>query len=403
MFQQLLDDEDKFYVGHNEKTQPNAVEVHKARFVYEYDSDSKAKVHVSSKEVVDSESDSDCSTITDVFDGLHNVNFSVTRGELVIITGKIGSGKSSLLNAIAGQMKCTSGYVKVNGSLLSCGQPWIQNATVKENIIFGKPFDAERYAKIIYACALIDDMKLLPAGDRTEIGERGVTLSGGQKARISLARAVYADKDIILLDDVLSAVDAKVGKHIVEECLMKLLSDKTIILATHQLNLVNKANKVVYLNGDGTVDVGTPSNLKMSNEGFRRLLQYNTDLDNADNKNREQNGIEGQTNQDQQQQQQHEQLHYDNTVHSSTSDLVGRTTTDEERSTNAISWMFTRNTLNWVLENWAIMLFLFCLVLLSLLLIVKFSPMFGYHSGLKENSRTCLIISMFPSMLCFQF
>ncbi|MCP8719280.1 MAG: ABC transporter transmembrane domain-containing protein [Asgard group archaeon] len=338
VFQQLLDDEDKFYVGHNEKTQPNAVEVHKARFVYEYDSDSKAKVHVSSKEVVDSESDSDCSTITDVFDGLHNVNFSVTRGELVIITGKIGSGKSSLLNAIAGQMKCTSGYVKVNGSLLSCGQPWIQNATVKENIIFGKPFDAERYAKIIYACALIDDMKLLPAGDRTEIGERGVTLSGGQKARISLARAVYADKDIILLDDVLSAVDAKVGKHIVEECLMKLLSDKTIILATHQLNLVNKANKVVYLNGDGTVDVGTPSNLKMSNEGFRRLLQYNTDLDNADNKNREQNGIEGQINQDQQQQQQHEQLHYDNTVHSSTSDLVGRTTTDEERSTNAISW-----------------------------------------------------------------
>ncbi|RCK54406.1 Oligomycin resistance ATP-dependent permease YOR1 [Candida viswanathii] len=334
--ERLLDYEDKFYLGHtlNDQLQPSVIQISKAHFVYEYDTDSdvKEKNRTSSKEVIVSDTESDCSTIADGFPGLHNVDFAVGRGELVIVTGKIGSGKSSLLNAIAGQMKCTSGYVKVNGSLLSCGQPWIQNATVKENIVFGKPFDAEHYAKVIHACALIDDMKLLPAGDRTEIGERGVTLSGGQKARINLARAVYANKDIILLDDVLSAVDAKVGKHIVEECLLKLLHDKTIILATHQLNLINKANRIVYLNGDGTVDVGTLTQLKDSNKGFRRLLQFNTELEDLSN-------TTSRPSQAHDQQQQHEpQVQFSSTVHSSTSDLVGRTTTDEERATNSISW-----------------------------------------------------------------
>lgn len=327
-YQSLIDYEDKFYVGHDKQMHANAIEVHRARFIYEHNTDSKEKHHGSNKKIEDTDSESDCSTIADGFSGLHDVDFNVARGELVIVTGKIGSGKSSLLNAISGQMKCTSGYVKVNGSLLSCGQPWIQNATVKENIVFGKPFDAERYANVIYACALIDDMKLLPAGDRTEIGERGVTLSGGQKARINLARAVYANKDIILLDDVLSAVDAKVGKHIVEECLLKFLHKKTIILATHQLNLVNRANRVVYLNGDGTVDVGSPADLRNSNEGFRRLLQFNTELDLANK----------QHNSDQQRNSYQQEQQTADADSSSISDLVGRTTTDEGRATNSISW-----------------------------------------------------------------
>ncbi|GME88570.1 unnamed protein product [Ambrosiozyma monospora] len=118
------------------------------------------------------------------------------------------------------------------------------------------------------------------SGDLTEVGERGVTLSGGQKARINLARAVYAGKDIILLDDVLSAVDAKVGRHIVNNCLLGYLKDKTRVLATHQLSLIGSADKVVFLNGDGSIDFGSLSDVSARNEKFRTLMQHATEMDN---------------------------------------------------------------------------------------------------------------------------
>ncbi|GMF01738.1 unnamed protein product [[Candida] boidinii] len=152
-------------------------------------------------------------------------------------------------------MRRVKGSVEVSGSLLLCSIPWIQNATVKDNILFGKDFDQEKYRTVIKACALENDLDILPAGDRTEIGERGITLSGGQKARINLARAVYADTDILMMDDVLSAVDARVGKHIMQYCMMGLLKDKTRVLATHQLSLVGSADRIIFLNGDGTIDV----------------------------------------------------------------------------------------------------------------------------------------------------
>ena len=130
---------------------------------------------------------------------------------------------------MSGFMRRSSGEINVNGSLLLCGYPWVQNETVRENILFGCEYDEEKYKNVIYACSLESDLEILPAGDNTEIGERGITLSGGQKARINLARAVYADKDIVLLDDVLSAVDARVGKHIMNNCMLGLLKDKTRI------------------------------------------------------------------------------------------------------------------------------------------------------------------------------
>lgn len=208
------------------------------------------------------------------FPGLHDIDLKIKLGEFLVITGVIGSGKSSLLQAMLGVMRCTSGKVDVDGSIILCGTPWIQSSTVKENIVFGSPWDPKWYNEIVYSCSLESDLELLPAGDMTEIGERGVTLSGGQKARISLARAVYADKDIILLDDVLSAVDARVGKHIMNHCVLGQLSNKTRVLATHQLSLITEADRVLFLNGDGSIDLGTLEELKKRNAGFQSLIAF---------------------------------------------------------------------------------------------------------------------------------
>ncbi|EGV61734.1 hypothetical protein CANTEDRAFT_108700 [Yamadazyma tenuis ATCC 10573] len=209
------------------------------------------------------------------FPGLNNIDIEVKKGEFLVITGLIGSGKSSLLNAMAGFMKRIEGTVSINGSLMLCGQPWIQNTTVKDNIIFGHELDEKKYADVIYACSLERDLSILPAGDRTEIGERGITLSGGQKARINLARAIYANREIILFDDVLSAVDARVGRHIMEKCILGMLSEKTRILATHQLSLIGSASRIIFLNGDGSISIGTPDELAASNEGYRKLMAFN--------------------------------------------------------------------------------------------------------------------------------
>lgn len=205
---------------------------------------------------------------------LQNINLKVKKGEFIVVTGMIGSGKSSLLNALAGFMECKGGVININGSLLNCGAPWVQNATIRENITFGKEFDSKFYDAIVYACSLQNDLKVLPAGDLTEVGEKGITLSGGQKARINLARAVYANKDIILLDDVLSAVDARVGKHIIEHCLLNLLQEKTRILATHQLSLIGSADRIIFLKGDGTIEVGVMKELILNNPEFRSLMTH---------------------------------------------------------------------------------------------------------------------------------
>lgn len=209
------------------------------------------------------------------FPGLHNINFKIKKGEFVVVTGSIGSGKSSLLDAMAGLMKRVNGHVYSKGKLLLCGYPWVQNATIRDNILFGLPYDAEKYDKIVQACCLGDDFKQFEGGDLTEVGERGITLSGGQKARINLARAIYSDPEIILLDDVLSAVDAKVGKHIVENCILGLLKDKTRVMATHQLSLIDSADRMIFLNGDGSIDIGTIDQLSKTNQKFVNLLKFN--------------------------------------------------------------------------------------------------------------------------------
>lgn len=143
--------------------------------------------------------------------------------------------------------------IKIRGSISYVEQvSWIQNKTIKDNITFGKPYNAKRYAKTIKACQLERDLDILPAGDMTEIGEKGINLSGGQKARVSLARAVYADSDIILMDDPISALDANVRKKIFSQVFQGMLKQKTRILVTHAIDFLHFTDRIVVLN-DGKI------------------------------------------------------------------------------------------------------------------------------------------------------
>lgn len=217
---------------------------------------------------------------------LRNITLSIPRGAFVVVTGVIGLGKLSLLHALAGAMRLDRGHVAVHGHPLMCGELWVQSASIRDNIVFGSAFDERRYRATLHACLLQQDLAMLEAGDRTEVGERGITLLGGQRARINLARAVYAAPDVLLLDDVLSAVDARVGRAIMANCIMGQLRGTTRVLATHQLLLIHSADQVVFLNGDGTIDVGSVESLQRSNEAFRNLMSFSSapagDDDDAD-------------------------------------------------------------------------------------------------------------------------
>uniref|UniRef100_A0A669Q1V6 ATP binding cassette subfamily C member 2 n=1 Tax=Phasianus colchicus TaxID=9054 RepID=A0A669Q1V6_PHACC len=204
-----------------------------------------------------------------------HVNLDIKPGSLVAVVGAVGSGKSSLISAMLGEMENIKGHINIQGSLAYVPQQaWIQNATLKDNILFGSELDEARYQKVIKACALLPDLELLPAGDQTEIGEKGINLSGGQKQRVSLARAVYNDADIYILDDPLSAVDAHVGKHLFEHVLgpKGLLQKKTRILVTHSISFLPQADNIVVLVA-GTVSEHGSYNTLLANRGaFAQFL-----------------------------------------------------------------------------------------------------------------------------------
>ena len=204
---------------------------------------------------------------------LHDMNFSVGRNELLAVIGGVGSGKSSLLAALAGDMRRTRGQITMGATRAFCPQyAWIQNATVKENILFGKDMNQEWYDKVIDACALRPDLDMLPNGDLTEIGERGITVSGGQKQRLNIARAIYFNSNIVLMDDPLSAVDAHVGRHIFDEAICGLLKDKCRILATHQLHVLSRCDRIIWLNEGRVETIDTFANLMKYNEGFQKMM-----------------------------------------------------------------------------------------------------------------------------------
>ncbi|XP_015279485.1 PREDICTED: canalicular multispecific organic anion transporter 1 [Gekko japonicus] len=206
---------------------------------------------------------------------IRDITLKIPHGHLVAVVGAVGSGKSSLLSAMLGEMENIKGHVNIQGSVAYVPQQaWIQNATLKDNILFGSPLDEARYQQVLEACALLPDLQLLPGGDLTEIGEKGINLSGGQKQRVSLARAVYNNADIYLLDDPLSAVDSHVGRHIFDKVLGPdgLLQHKTRILVTHSLNFLAQVDDIVMLVAGAVSEQGSYSTLLANGGEFAQLL-----------------------------------------------------------------------------------------------------------------------------------
>ena len=285
-----LDDSFIEYAGLPTDKRTPVIEIENATFLW------KSKKQIQSSENYDEET-----TIETTQTALENIdNFVVKKGSLTCIVGRVGSGKTTLLRAILGQLPAISGsresiHPKLTlraSSVSYCPQePWIMNSTVKENILFGHRFDETFYNLTLDACQLIPDLDILPDRDETVVGEKGISLSGGQKARLSLARAVYARCDVYLLDDVLSAVDAEVSKNIIEKVLDEntgLLKNKTVILTTNAVSVLKHSNNIYALDNCEIVEEGQYDTVMSSAKDSRikKLIQEfgkNNDVEKVSN------------------------------------------------------------------------------------------------------------------------
>lgn len=207
---------------------------------------------------------------------IRDVNLDIMPGQLVAVVGTVGSGKSSLMSAMLGEMENVHGHITIKGTIAYVSQQsWIQNGTIKDNILFGSELDEKRYQQVLEACALLPDLEVLPGGDMAEIGEKGINLSGGQKQRISLARATYQNSDIYILDDPLSAVDAHVGRHIFNKVLGPngLLKGKTRLLVTHSIHFLPQVDEIVVLEKGTILEKGSYSSLLAKKGSFAKNLK----------------------------------------------------------------------------------------------------------------------------------
>jgi len=208
---------------------------------------------------------------------LRDVGLTLRKGTLTIVVGPVGSGKSALASALLGELwPCTPGCApKIHGRVAYVAQTaWVQSLTLQQNVLFGRPYDADRYAEAIRVACLEPDIAILPAGHDTEIGEKGVTLSGGQKQRVAIARAVYADADVYVLDDPLSALDAHVGRAVFQDCVRGALRNKAVLLITHALNCATEADDVVVMDKGHIAQHGTFAQLmEQPDSTFAQLMQ----------------------------------------------------------------------------------------------------------------------------------
>ncbi|PYH40482.1 ATP-binding cassette transporter YOR1 [Aspergillus saccharolyticus JOP 1030-1] len=214
---------------------------------------------------------------------LKDMSFEISRGELIAVIGPVGSGKTSLLAALAGDMRQTTGTLRMGVTRGYCPQyAWVQNTTVRNNILFGKEYDEARYNQVIDACALRSDLAMFPDGDQTEVGERGITISGGQKQRLNIARSIYSDSELVLMDDPLSAVDAHVGRHIMDKAICGLLKHRCRVLATHQLHVLGRCDRIIVMEHGKINAIGTFDNLMQSSDVFKRLMSITSQQDALD-------------------------------------------------------------------------------------------------------------------------
>ncbi|XP_056627063.1 ATP-binding cassette sub-family C member 3 isoform X1 [Triplophysa dalaica] len=207
---------------------------------------------------------------------LENINVMVPQGSLLAVVGHVGCGKSSLVSALLGEMEKLEGEVSIRGSVAYVPQQaWIQNATLRDNILFGKPYVEKKYQCVLEACSLTPDLEVLPGGDLTEIGEKGINLSGGQRQRVSLARALYSESDVYLLDDPLSAVDAHVAKHIFDHVIGPegVLQGKTRILVTHGITFLPQVDNILVMVEGRMTEMGSYQELLKQNGAFAEFLR----------------------------------------------------------------------------------------------------------------------------------
>jgi ABC-type multidrug transport system ATPase subunit len=313
---------------------------------------------------------------------IQDVNLTIGREELIAVIGSVGSGKSSLLAALAGDMRRTSGQIKLGAHRAFCPQyAWIQNATVKDNIVFGREFRQDWYDKVVDAAALRPDFEMLPDGDRTEIGERGITVSGGQKQRLNIARAIYFDADVIIMDDPLSAVDAHVGRHIMDNAICGLMKNKCRILATHQLWVLNRCDRIVWMESGHIEAVDTFDNLMANNPGFQKLMS-NTAVEEEQEK-------EATVNED--------EIEEETKVSKKKKKKAAALMTAEERAVESVSWSVYMAYLKAAGGYWVAPLVLGLLTLTqcsniatSLWLSWWTSNKFGYPNGYYVSQPQCL-------------
>ncbi|KAF9146111.1 hypothetical protein BG015_011695 [Linnemannia schmuckeri] len=219
---------------------------------------------------------------------LTDINLQVTKGSLTAVVGRVGQGKTSLLSAMIGDMYKRQGSIRICGQVTyAAQQAWILNATLKDNITFGQEFDQKKYDHVIYVSGLLPDIAMLPAGDQTEIGERGINLSGGQKQRVSLARAAYQDADVYLFDDPLSAVDAHVDQHLWENLIGPngLLKDKTRVLVTHGIHHLEHVDQIVVVKDKRISENGRYEELMETKGAFFQLINEHSINSRCEKKN----------------------------------------------------------------------------------------------------------------------
>ena len=261
---------------------------------------------------------------------LKQIDLTLRRGELLAVIGSVGSGKSSLISALAGDMTKVDGDVAWGASYATCPQqPWIYDATVRENITFGStfPFSVSWYNTVLQACSLTRDLNLLQHGDKTVLGERGIVLSGGQKQRISLARAMYSEKDVVLLDDPLSAVDANVGRAILDYAICGQIAQRTRVLCTHDMQILHRCDRILWMEQGRVRALGTYQDLFRNSPGFPGLLRDSEDSKEDDErKSQRPSGVK---------QQGSEELEGEGEGHRDTTDSLIQ---GEKQGTRSVSW-----------------------------------------------------------------
>ncbi|KAJ9083268.1 Multidrug resistance-associated protein 5 [Entomophthora muscae] len=213
---------------------------------------------------------------------LSDLNLQIRRGQIFAIVGDVGAGKSSILSAIMGQMVCSGGDIaQAPGLRLAyCpSEPWILSVALRDNVVFGSKFDLDKYRRVVKACALHRDFKALTQGDRTEIGERGYNLTLGQRHRVSIARAVYNDADVVLMDDPLSPMDPRVGKHLFRECIQGLLKDKAVVFVTNQLHFLPHCDHIFVMKSGKCIEQGNYADLMASDVDLAALVGESIEIE----------------------------------------------------------------------------------------------------------------------------